>query len=141
MEAFCLYARYLKENAALARAVVEVDQNELLPGPENQSPAGDGDGHRRSQEGGPNMGVTVSVTPAGIVAVWYTGRSQSFQGIHEVPDNTAFIFDGGDAAVEPGTEMRAWPSLIPASRTLAATSSVMSMMSVPADVEYVKGWL
>jgi hypothetical protein len=62
-------SHYLTLDATLPGPVVEVKQNNLLPGAQKQAAPGNGDGQRRFEKCGPDMGITVAVAPAAVMLV------------------------------------------------------------------------
>ncbi|OHE17665.1 MAG: hypothetical protein A2X96_04685 [Syntrophobacterales bacterium GWC2_56_13] len=42
------------------------------------------------------MGITIPITPLGVMPIWNSGWGKAFDGFFQIPDNAAFIFDGCD---------------------------------------------
>ena len=53
-------------------------------------------GERWSQKRRPYMGITIFITPFGIMAIGNPGWRKVFNGSFQIPDNAAFKFDGCD---------------------------------------------
>ena len=70
----------------LARAVVEVDQDEVLPGAERQASVEDRHGLRWADHGGALMRVRVAVVVEPVVLVVAGGRDQSLEHRPQVGD-------------------------------------------------------
>ena len=57
-------------DAALPGPVVEVKQDDLLPGAQKQAAPGNGDGQGWLEKRSADVGVAVAVTPAAVVLIW-----------------------------------------------------------------------
>jgi len=92
------FADDLDDQIAGAGTVVEVDEDDLLPGAEEHFAIGEGDGQGRPLQGGADVGGTVAVAPGQVVVVGFVRRGEFFVGFREVLEQTRFEFNGGDAA-------------------------------------------
>ena len=81
---------------ALAATDVAFEMEDLLPGPQNQLPAGDGHCQGRSEEGGLQVGVAVAIVPGLFVAVIAAGRDQLIQNGRHIRAQTWLEFDRTD---------------------------------------------
>ena len=64
-----LLAEDLHHDGPAARAHIEVDEDDLLPGPQTQLTVDHGQRKRRTQQRRPDMGVSVSVAPTQVMPV------------------------------------------------------------------------
>ena len=72
-------ADYLNHHRALPRAVVEVDEHELLPGAEREAAVAHRDGLRRAHDRRPDVGVRVGVVVQAVVLVVALRGDQSLE--------------------------------------------------------------
>ena len=59
----------LAPDLALPGAVVEIQQDDLLPGPQLEPSLVDGDAQGRLEEGRPDVGIAVAVPPAAVMGI------------------------------------------------------------------------
>jgi len=43
------------------------------------------------------MGITIPITPLGVMPIWNSGWGKAFYGVFQIPNNATFIFDGCDS--------------------------------------------
>ncbi len=89
--------------------IVEVDQHDLLPGPESQAAADDRDGLRGPDQRSPLMGVGIAVMVEAVVLVVTARRNQPVQQRLQVATPPGSYFIVVTAAVEPTTNTDARP--------------------------------
>jgi len=87
-------ARYVDGYISVSGPVIEVDQDDLLPGTEDKATIGNRNSERRPQKGGADVGVAVAVSPSGVVAVGDPHWRNPVDGVLQVANNAAFVFDG-----------------------------------------------
>jgi hypothetical protein len=80
------------EHSPFAGPIVEINQNNLLPCSQRQLPAEDGDAKVRLQECGAEMGISVAITPSGVVGVIRVHRRDLIQRPSQVGERTRLIF-------------------------------------------------
>ena len=117
----------LDHDGSLPRAVVEVDEDQLLPGPEREPPALDRHDLGRADDRGPLVGVRVAVVVQAVVLIVAAGRRSCTP-----PGSYSIVVI---AAVDPRTNADASPSAAPAAATASRTLRVMSTMSESPPVE------
>ena len=59
----------LDDDLPLPPPVIEVNEDNLLPGSERESPLDEGDGERGFHEGRPDMGKPIAIAPAFVVFI------------------------------------------------------------------------
>ncbi len=97
-------AGHLYQDVPFPRAVVEVEEDDLLPGPEDHGAAHNGNQERRTEKGCPHVGVTIAVPPAGVVTVSQALRRQASDGLFQILDDAAFELDGRESRRGPRDE-------------------------------------
>jgi len=92
------------------RAVVEIDQDDLLPGSQEQPAAGKWDHQRWADQGSPDVGAAVVISPPEMVAVGAVGGRDLIQHALQVGDHPILELDGrqpgGGAGAEQGYRAR-----------------------------------
>ena len=74
----------LHHDLTLTGAVVEVYVDDLLPCPQRETTADEGDGQGRSQESGADVRVAVAVTPAFVVSIVAAGRYHLVENLLQI---------------------------------------------------------
>ena len=97
-------SHYLALDAALPGPVVEVKQDDLLPGAQKQAVPGNGDGQRRFEKRGPDMGIAVAVAPAAVMLVGEILGKEALDGSPQIVDHAGLEFDGAQGRGGPGDE-------------------------------------
>jgi hypothetical protein len=72
MATVSLLANQLNKDFPLPRFVVQIDEDDLLPVPQDRAAGVEGDREARPQEGRPHVGVAVAVLPSLLVLVFET---------------------------------------------------------------------
>ncbi len=104
-----LFTEDLRQDFAVSRPVVKVQQHDLLPGPEQELALAKGHGQVRLEQRGPDMRKAIAILPAEIMQVFPVFRHNLLDNFSQVRDDAGFIFDGGDAGGGPGDENRGQP--------------------------------
>jgi hypothetical protein len=80
----------LKDNAASSRTGVEIDQDNLLPGAQQQSPIAKRDGQGGLAKSGSSMGEAVAVSPAAVVLIIQVPGDQALEGFFQKEGRCSF---------------------------------------------------
>lgn len=105
-----LFSDQLNDQSSLARAVIEIDVNDLLPGAQGELPVNKWDRERGTQQGGADMAVAVAIMPARVVGILAVGRNDLIKEPSQVTHGTAFILNrrqcaGGGRAEKGGSSV------------------------------------
>src|SRR5262249_26505525 len=95
-------AEYRDGDLTVSWAIVEVAQDDLLPGAEMQGSVGDGEAPGRAKQSAAKVGIAVVIAPTCVVRVLVVGRCDLVEGALEAGYGAGFELDGGDA--ERGSE-------------------------------------
>ena len=82
------------DNSAISLSIVEINQNDLLPGAEQKTVLHKGDCQGWAQQSGTDMGKAVAVPPPVVVGIADTLGSHTFHGLPEVLHGARFELDG-----------------------------------------------
>ncbi len=88
----------------MAFAVIQLQEDDLLPGAQNQPSRSKGHNQARSNERGPDMRMAVAIVPAQIMGIIDILWRNPLQGIPQVRHQTVLILDGGHRSRSPGNE-------------------------------------
>ena len=50
------------------------------------------------------MGITIPITPLGVMPIWNSGWGKTFYGVFQIPNNATFIFNGCDRSGRAGNK-------------------------------------
>src|SRR5213592_945619 len=88
-----LFPDELEDDFPIARPVVEVDKNQLLPCAQQQFTAFERDGQARLHQGGTDVAVAVHIPPALVMLVVDSSGRDTFDRGAEVMNRAGFKFD------------------------------------------------
>src|SRR6058998_1773163 len=83
----------LEDDFTVARSVVEVNQDQLLPGPQQQSSLFEGNCKPGLQERGADVAVAVHIAPALVVFVWDSFWRDPVDRGAQVVNGARLVFD------------------------------------------------
>jgi hypothetical protein len=124
-----LLAEELDDDLAAARAVVEIDADDLLPDTDLERAGPERDRHRRPDERGAHVAVPVGVGVAGVVLPRAVLGSDALEDGVEVGVASGLVLDGRHAARRVGDEHGA--------ETVGEAGVVDELLGVGGDVEHV----
>ena len=89
-----LLAEQLHNQAAISWPIIEIDQDNLLPGAENEMAVFERDAKGGAEHCRAHMSVAVAVPPGCIVVVGNAGGRKFFECFGDVFQQAGFIFNG-----------------------------------------------
>src|SRR5262245_1690573 len=104
-----LLTGYLHNDLAPARTIIEIDQHNLLPGPEQQAPVLERHGQRAPQQRRSDMRMAVAVMPGVFMMIARVLRGDLFKRGGNVFEQSGFVFDGRDSGGRTGNEDQRLP--------------------------------
>src|SRR5712692_3828158 len=86
----------VNEDFPRARAIIEVEQDNLLPGAKKQPAAFNRDLKRGAEERSAQMGEAVVISPTIIVVIFFVGRDEFLQYFLQILNQTGLVLDRGE---------------------------------------------
>ena len=96
----------MNNDVSVPVSIVKIDEDDLLPCSQCQSPSDEWNGEGRFHEGSPYMREPVAVTPAPVMLIGDIGRSKFFDGFLQITEYTRFVLYGCDSSRRSRTENR-----------------------------------
>jgi hypothetical protein len=89
-----LFSDYLDYQVAMPRPVIEIQVNNLLPGPQSQASFHEGHSKRRAQQGCTHMTMPVAITPGCIMRVGAVRGDDLIKKAAQILNQARLIFHG-----------------------------------------------